>query len=123
MPSIFKRFRGSRQRSKDGVEKPDPAADSADPKKSDSKSPIGDSSIPNGGEAVVDEDLPADVKELPLIVRNTVSLEDDPSLPTITFRYFVLCLIFIPPGAILFQMGAYRTTAAVYPVLFVQIGM
>jgi len=83
----------------------------------------GDSTIPHGGGGVVeDEDLPADVKELPVIVRNTVSLEDDPTLPTITFRYFLLCVIFIPPGAILFQMGAYRTTAAVYPVLFVQIG-
>jgi len=68
------------------------------------------------------EDLPDDVRELPRIVRNIVSLEDDPNAPTITFRYFLLCFIFVPPGAILFQMGAYRTTSAVYPVLFVQIG-
>ncbi|KAF2684331.1 putative oligopeptide transporter [Lentithecium fluviatile CBS 122367] len=67
------------------------------------------------------EDLPDDVRELPKIVRNIVSLEDDPSAPTITFRYFLLCFIFVPPGAILFQMGIYRTTSAVYPVLFVQI--
>lgn len=66
--------------------------------------------------------LPEDVRELPKIVRNIVSLEDDPNAPTITFRYFLLCFIFIPPGAILFQMGSYRTTSAVYPVLFVQIG-
>ena len=68
------------------------------------------------------DDLPDDVRELPRIVRNIVSLEDDTSAPTITFRYFLLCFIFVPPGAILFQMGIYRTTAAVYPVLFVQIG-
>ena len=66
--------------------------------------------------------LPEDVRELPKIVRSTVSLEDDPNAPTLTFRYFLLCFIFIPPGAILFQMGSFRTTAAVYPVLFVQIG-
>jgi hypothetical protein len=68
------------------------------------------------------EDLPEDVRELPKIVRNIVSLEDDPNAPTLTFRYFLLCFIFIPPGAVLFQMGQYRTTSAVYPVLFVQIG-
>ncbi|CAI6337464.1 unnamed protein product [Periconia digitata] len=66
-------------------------------------------------------ELPPDVKELPKIVRNIVSLDDDPNAPTITFRYFLLCLIFVPPGAILFQMGNFRTTSAVYPVLFVQI--
>jgi hypothetical protein len=67
-------------------------------------------------------DLPDDVRELPKIVRSIVSLEDDPTAPTITFRYFLLSFIFVPPGAILYQMGAYRTTSAVYPVLFVQIG-
>ncbi|KAF2705706.1 putative oligopeptide transporter [Pleomassaria siparia CBS 279.74] len=66
-------------------------------------------------------DLPDDVRELPRIVRNIVSLDDDPNAPTITFRYFILTMIFVPPGAILFQMGIFRTTAAVYPVLFVQI--
>lgn len=67
-------------------------------------------------------DLPEDVRQLPKIVRSIVSLEDDPTALTITFRYFLLCFIFVPPGAILFQMGVYRTTSAVYPVLFVQIG-
>ncbi|KAF1960739.1 OPT superfamily oligopeptide transporter [Byssothecium circinans] len=81
----------------------------------------------SGTAPVVDVDgedeveLPDDVKELPRIVRNIVSLEDDPNAPTITFRYFLLCFLFVPPGAILFQMGIYRTTSAVYPVLFVQI--
>ncbi|KAF2733326.1 OPT superfamily oligopeptide transporter [Polyplosphaeria fusca] len=68
-----------------------------------------------------DDDLPEDIRDLPKIVRNTVSLEDDPSAPCITFRYFLLCFIFIPPGAILYQMAQYRTTAAAYPILFVQI--
>jgi len=80
----------------------------------------------SGGTPVLDgedeADLPDDVKELPKVVRNIVSLEDDPNAPTITFRYFVLCALLVPPGAILFQMGQYRTTAAAYPVLFVQIG-
>jgi hypothetical protein len=67
-------------------------------------------------------DLPEDIRELPRIVRSIVSLEDDPNAPTITFRYFLLCFLFVPPGAILFQMGIFRTTASAYPVLFVQIG-
>ena len=69
-----------------------------------------------------EENLPEDVRELPKVVRSIVSLEDDPNAPTLSFRYFILCFIFVPPGAILGQMGLYRTTAAVYPVLFVQIG-
>ncbi|KAF1980252.1 OPT superfamily oligopeptide transporter [Bimuria novae-zelandiae CBS 107.79] len=65
--------------------------------------------------------LPEDLRDLPKIVRSIVSLEDDPDTPTITFRYFLLCFIFVPPGAVLFQMGIFRTTASAYPVLFVQI--
>ncbi|KAF2753322.1 OPT superfamily oligopeptide transporter [Pseudovirgaria hyperparasitica] len=68
-----------------------------------------------------EEDLPDDIKEIPLIVRKIVSLEDDPTLPTITFRYFVLAFFFVAPGAVLYQMGLYRTTSSAYPVLFVQI--
>ncbi|KAF2475835.1 putative oligopeptide transporter [Lindgomyces ingoldianus] len=68
-----------------------------------------------------EDDIPEDVRELPKVVRSIVSLEDDPTSPTITFRYFILCFIFVPPGAILYTIGAYRTTAAVYPILFVQI--
>lgn len=80
----------------------------------------------SGDSPVADEedeaDLPEDVRQLPKIVRSIVSLEDDPNAPTVTFRYFLLSLIFIPPGAVLFQMGIFRTTASAYPVLFVQIG-
>ncbi|KAF2442922.1 putative oligopeptide transporter [Karstenula rhodostoma CBS 690.94] len=66
-------------------------------------------------------DLPEDLRDIPRIVRSIVSLEDDPNAPTITFRYFLLCFLFVPPGAVLFQMGIFRTTASAYPILFVQI--
>lgn len=66
-------------------------------------------------------DLPEDLRDIPINVRNTVSLEDDPNLPTLTFRYFVLVMFFIPPGAFISQMGQYRTTASLYSVFFVQI--
>lgn len=103
-------------------EKTEPNVDSAvaDPEKprhevtADGASPTADEDD--------EADLPDDVRELPKIVRSIVSLEDDTTAPTLSFRYFLLCFIFIPPGAILFQMGNYRTTSAVYPVLFVQIG-
>jgi hypothetical protein len=103
------------------------ATDSSDPTVRDSEKPnehvkaTGTTPL-SEDEADGLEDMPDDVRELPRIVRNTVSLEDDPTAPTLTFRYFLLCFIFVPPGAVLFQMGIYRTTSAVYPVLFVQIG-
>lgn len=91
-----------------------------DPKKQpDELRTSGNSPVDDGED---DTDLPEDLRELPKIVRSIVSLEDDANAPTITFRYFLLCFIFVPPGAILFQMGIFRTTASAYPVLFVQIG-
>lgn len=61
------------------------------------------------------------VRDLPWSVRRVVSLEDDPTLPTLTFRYFILTVIFVVPGAFLSQMSHYRTTSAAYSVFFVQI--
>ncbi|KAF1817669.1 OPT oligopeptide transporter [Eremomyces bilateralis CBS 781.70] len=58
---------------------------------------------------------------IPFEIRETVSLEDDPSLSTITFRYFVLSILFVIPGAIISQMSMFRTTSAPYSTLFVQI--
>lgn len=73
--------------------------------------------------AFVEEEAHDDpeIAQLPLIVRQLVSLEDDTTLPTITFRYFILCIIFIVPGAFLSQMSHYRTTQAPYSIFFVQI--
>lgn len=73
--------------------------------------------------AIVEDEAHDDpeIAQLPLIVRQLVSLEDDPTLPTITFRYFALCILFIVPGAFLSQMSHYRTTQAPYSIFFVQI--
>lgn len=71
------------------------------------------------GDDFADDD-PA-IKDIPWTVRRIVSLHDDPTLPTLTFRYFVLTLLFVIPGAFLSQMSHYRTTSAPYSVLFVQI--
>ena len=62
-----------------------------------------------------------EIAALPLSVRQLINLEDDPSLSTITFRYFVLSIIFVIPGAFLSQMSYFRTTKAPYSVFFVQI--
>ncbi|KZF21641.1 OPT superfamily oligopeptide transporter [Xylona heveae TC161] len=62
-----------------------------------------------------------EVAALPIEVRQLVSLDDDPTLPTITFRYFILSIIFVVPGAFLSQMSHFRTTQAPYSVFFVQI--
>jgi OPT family oligopeptide transporter len=73
--------------------------------------------------AVVEEEAHdnSEIAELPLIVRQTVSLEDDPTLSTITFRYFVLAIFFVVPGAFLSQMSHFRTTQAPYSIFFVQV--
>ncbi|PYI14313.1 OPT superfamily oligopeptide transporter [Aspergillus japonicus CBS 114.51] len=74
---------------------------------------------PTVAEAEVEDD--PEITALPLEVRQLVSLTDDPTLPTITFRYFVLCIIFVCPGAFLSMMSHFRTREAPYSVFFVQI--
>ena len=73
----------------------------------------------------VDADLEAEddpeISQIPPEVRRVVSLHDDPTLPTLTFRYFVLAVVFVVPGAFLSQMNSFRTTYAPYSVFFVQI--
>ncbi|KAJ5478580.1 hypothetical protein N7530_004089 [Penicillium desertorum] len=62
-----------------------------------------------------------EIAALPLSVRQLINLTDDPNLPTITFRYFVLSTIFVISGAFLSQMSYFRTTKAPYSIFFVQI--
>jgi hypothetical protein len=61
--------------------------------------------------ATADEEpaIEEDLRDIPVEVRNTVSFEDDQTLPTITFRYFVLTFIFVAPGAFLYQMVPINT--------------
>lgn len=68
-----------------------------------------------------DDHLDADILELPLIVREVVPLEDDPDIPVLTFRYFLLAIIFVSPGAFISTLNSYRTTSAAYSIFFVQI--
>ena len=65
--------------------------------------------------------LEPDVAELPKVVREIVPLEDDPTIPVLTFRYFLLSVIFIVPGAFIDTMNSFRTTSAAYSIFFVQI--
>ncbi|CAM1502651.1 Fc.00g074270.m01.CDS01 [Cosmosporella sp. VM-42] len=74
----------------------------------------------DGEEEVVPED-DARIRDIPPYVRRIVSFQDDPNLPTLTFRYFLLTILFVAPGAFLSQMSHYRTTYAPYSVFFVQI--
>lgn len=66
------------------------------------------------------DDDPA-LRDIPPQVRRIVSLTDDPTLPTLTFRYFILAIFFVAPGAFVSQLSSYRTTYAPYSVFFVQI--
>ncbi|KAF9572651.1 hypothetical protein BGW38_008503, partial [Lunasporangiospora selenospora] len=58
---------------------------------------------------------------VPKVVRELISMDDDPTLPTVTFRYFVLSTIFISLGAVISQIAWFRTTSASYSMFFVQI--
>ncbi|OTB08953.1 hypothetical protein M426DRAFT_316244 [Hypoxylon sp. CI-4A] len=62
-----------------------------------------------------------EISQIPPEVRRVVSLHDDTTLPTLTFRYFLLSVIFVIPGAFLSAMNSFRTTYAPYSVFFVQI--
>ncbi|KOS19844.1 Oligopeptide transporter 3 [Escovopsis weberi] len=74
----------------------------------------------NGEEEVVSEDDPR-IKDIPLFVRRVVNFTNDPNEPALTFRYFLLTILFVAPGAFLSQMSHFRTTSAPYSVFFVQI--
>ncbi|ODN73352.1 OPT family small oligopeptide transporter [Cryptococcus amylolentus CBS 6039] len=58
-------------------------------------------------------------RDIPEIVRNTVSFEDDPTLPVITFRAILLSAIFCTIGSVISQISYFRTTTAAFPVFFV----
>ncbi|KAG5991979.1 hypothetical protein E4U54_003774, partial [Claviceps lovelessii] len=75
---------------------------------------------PDGREELVSED-DVRIRDIPGYVRRIVSFTDDPDEPTLTFRYFLLTILFVAPGAFLSQMAHFRTTYAPYSVFFVQI--
>lgn len=83
---------------------------------SESESTETDPLLPPQGSLVTDDD----VLELPEIVRETVSLTDNPNIPVATFRYFLLSTVFVIPGAYIDTMNSFRTTSAAYSIFFVQ---
>lgn len=66
-------------------------------------------------------DIEPDVLALPQVIRETVSLTDDPNIPVLTIRVLILAIIFIIPGALIDTINSYRTTSTVYLILFVQV--
>jgi hypothetical protein len=73
----------------------------------------------SGDESFADDD--PTIRDIPFSVRRVVSLEDDPTLPTITFRYFVLTIPLVVIGAFCAQLSHFRTTYVPFSVFFVQI--
>lgn len=89
-----------------------------------------------------DDDDP-DYKEIPLIVRELVDFEDDPSTPVLTWRFFLLATIFVALGAfvrqvissppssstqkltrkphLFLQLSFFRTTSVPYSIYFVMV--
>ncbi|KAG9253455.1 OPT oligopeptide transporter protein-domain-containing protein [Emericellopsis atlantica] len=80
--------------------------------------------VVQGKDGTTQEAIPDDdprVRDMPPYVRQIVSFTDDPTLPTLTFRYFVLTVVFVVPGSFLSMMSHFRTTYAPYSIFFVQI--
>lgn len=68
-----------------------------------------------------DEVLEPDIAELPVEVREIVSMEDDPTIQVFTFRYVVLSIILVCPGAFIDTLNFFRINSIDYSLLFVQI--
>ncbi|KAJ7153240.1 OPT oligopeptide transporter [Mycena filopes] len=58
-------------------------------------------------------------RNIPQLVRDVVGFEDDPTMPTVTFRVVVLSTIFVSLGAFTGQLAYYRTTSANFSVFFI----
>lgn len=107
-------------------EEPDPETDAKKDEPKILSVEVGEEKVIPGARGVdSEEDSLSDddptMKDLPWSVRRVVSLTDDPTEPTLTFRYFILTVLFVVPGAFLSQLSHYRTTSAAYSVFFVQI--
>lgn len=73
-------------------------------------------------------EVEGDLRNIPDIVVETLELKNqtqyehhkaDP--PLLTFRYFLLSVLFVVPGALMDTMNSFRTTSAPYGVLVVQL--
>jgi hypothetical protein len=104
---------------------PTPSSENGTPGSKEPVVEVGDEKVVPGSTTPSTNDGWADdhpaIRDIPFSVRRIVSLDDDPTLPTLTFRYFVLTILFVLPGAFLSQMSHFRTTYAPYSVFFVQI--
>ena len=72
----------------------------------------------------VASEVPDDLRDIPDIVVETLELDktspddlQDRDTPLLTFRYFLLSILFVIPGALMDTMNSFRTTSAPYGVL------
>ncbi|KAG7883766.1 hypothetical protein KL938_002351 [Ogataea parapolymorpha] len=72
--------------------------------------------------SVRDESEPDDLRDIPDTVAETLDLNSPSSDRPLylTFRYFLLSIVFVIPGAFVDTLNSYRTTSAPYSILFVQ---
>lgn len=86
--------------------------------------PLISGSAGNFGASISEEDedlFHSILDEIPDVVREMVDLNDDIAIPVLTFRYFILAILFVIPGAFIDTLNSYRTTSAPYSIFFVQI--
>ncbi|KAJ7452719.1 OPT oligopeptide transporter [Mycena galericulata] len=56
---------------------------------------------------------------IPQLVRDLVDFEDEPTMPTLTFRVIILATIFVCLGAFTGAIPFYRTTSASFSIFFI----
>ncbi|KAK4701756.1 hypothetical protein P7C70_g4468, partial [Phenoliferia sp. Uapishka_3] len=93
-----------------------PAFDSDSECKDESKEDVKEEAKAETSDIDWDSD---DYSRFPELVREVVNFEDDPTLPTITFRVVLLSIIFVVVGSFVSQLSYFRTTTAPFPVFFV----
>ncbi|KAF9584928.1 hypothetical protein BGW38_004646 [Lunasporangiospora selenospora] len=97
---------------------------------SDVKQEINEESAPENtldlnekGDSSVDSSIEVDEKENSPIeaVRLAVPVTDDPSLPVVTFRFWIISLIFTALGATIQQYYFFRSTYGAFSIFFVNL--
>lgn len=70
--------------------------------------------VSSGDEESVDDLTSEEFADIPELVRNVVSFDDDPTLPVITFRSVILSALFCIVGSFVSQLSYFRTVSILH---------
>lgn len=69
----------------------------------------------------IDDSVDDDLKDLPPEVRDTVPLKDNPAVPHLTWRFFLVLAILVIPVAVVDTVNVFRAVPLGYSIFYVQI--